>query len=118
LSTSGCSGAITKNVAPNSVSGRVVKTGYSRRLGIGERDLGALGAADPVALHRLDVRGPADVLEIVQQAVGVVGDAEEPLLELARLDEVAAALAAAVDDLLVGQHGRVDGHQLTAASLR
>ena len=26
-STSGCSGAITKNVAPNSVSGRVVKTG-------------------------------------------------------------------------------------------
>ena len=27
LSTSGCSGAITKNVAPNSVSGRVVKTG-------------------------------------------------------------------------------------------
>src|SRR3712207_6874041 len=28
-STSGCSGAITKNVAPNSVSGRVVNTGYS-----------------------------------------------------------------------------------------
>ena len=26
-STSGCSGAMTKNVAPNSVSGRVVKTG-------------------------------------------------------------------------------------------
>ena len=25
--TSGCSGAMTKNVAPNSVSGRVVKTG-------------------------------------------------------------------------------------------
>ena len=29
-STNGCSGATTKNVAPNSVSGRVVKTGMSR----------------------------------------------------------------------------------------
>ncbi len=29
-STNGCSGATTKNVAPNSVSGRVVKTGRSR----------------------------------------------------------------------------------------
>ena len=29
FSTSGCSGASTKNVAPNSVSGRVVKTGMS-----------------------------------------------------------------------------------------
>jgi hypothetical protein len=78
-------------------------------LGVGERDLGPLRAADPVALHRLDMRGPADVLEVVQQAVGVVGDAEEPLLELAGLDEVAAALAAPVDDLLVGEHGRVEG---------
>src|SRR4029450_9679173 len=78
-------------------------------LGAGERDLGALRAADPVALHPLDVLGPADLVEVVEQAVRVVGDAEEPLLELARLDEVAAALAAAVDDLLVGQHGRVYG---------
>ncbi len=76
-------------------------------LGAGERDLGALGAADPVALHRLDVRRPLDAVEIVQQAVGVVGDAEEPLLQLAQLDDRAAALAAAVDDLLVGQHGGV-----------
>ena len=74
-----------------------------------EGDLGALGAADPVALHRLDVMRPVDRLEIVQQAVGVVGDAEEPLLELAQLDRGAAALAVAVDDLLVGQHGGVLG---------
>ena len=72
-----------------------------------EHDLGALRAADPVALHRLDVLGPLDRVEVVEQAVGVVGDAEEPLLELARLDHVAAALAAAVDDLLVGEHGLV-----------
>ena len=74
-----------------------------------KRDLGALGAPDPVALHRLDVLGPLDRLEVVEQAVGVVGDAEEPLLELAGLDLVAAALAAAVDDLLVGEHGLVVG---------
>ncbi len=78
-------------------------------LRVGERDLGALGAADPVALHRDHVLRPVDRREIVEQAVGVVGDAEEPLLELAQLDGGAAALAGAVDDLLVGQHGGVLG---------
>ena len=76
-------------------------------LGRGEGDLGALGAPDPVALHPHHVRRPLDRLEVVEQAVGVVGDAEEPLLELARLDRRPAALAAAVDDLLVGEHGLV-----------
>ncbi len=70
-----------------------------------ERDLGADGAADPVALHRLDVLGPLDRRKVLQQPVGVVGDAEEPLLELARLDDRAAALAGALGgDLLVGEH--------------
>jgi hypothetical protein len=49
------------------------------------------------------VLGPLDGVEVVEQAVGVVGDAEEPLLELAHLDLMPAALAAPVDDLLVGQ---------------
>ena len=66
--------------------------------------LGALGAADPVPLHRDHVRRPLDRLEVVQQAVGVVGDLEEPLLELPDLDEVAAALTAPVDHLLVGEN--------------
>ena len=79
---------------------------------VAEGDLRALGAPDPVALHRLDVRGPLDRVEVVEQAVGVVGDAEEPLLELADLDEVAAALAAPVDDLLVGEDGLVVGAPL------
>ena len=73
-----------------------------------ERDLGALRAADPVALHRDDVLGPGlDLIEVGEEAVGVLGDAEEPLLELPLLDRGAAALATAVDDLLVGKHGRV-----------
>ncbi len=78
-----------------------------------EDDLGALGAADPVALHRDHVLGPAlEQLEVVEQAVGVVGDPEEPLLEIAGDDLGAAALAAAVDHLLVGEHGRVLGAPL------
>ena len=79
---------------------------------VAEGDLRALRAPDPVALHRLDVRGPLDRVEVVEQAVGVVGDAEEPLLELAHLDEVAATLAAPVDDLLVGEDGLVVGAPL------
>ena len=47
------------------------------------------------------------------------GDAEEPLLEVARDDGRAAAPAGAVDHLLVGQHGVVSsGHQLTVERLR
>ena len=79
------------------------------QLGVGERDLRALGATDPVALHRLHVGGPLDRVEVVEQAIRVVGDAEEPLLELAHLDRRAAALTTAVDHLLVGEHGRVLG---------
>ena len=96
-------------MAPKRVSGRVVKTGKSRSSSsAAEDDLGPLGAADPVALHRHHVLGPGlDLVEVGEQPVGVVGDPEEPLLELALHDRGAAALAAAVDDLLVGEHGRV-----------
>ena len=48
------------------------------------------------------------IVEVVEEPVGVVGDLEEPLLELLLLDERAAALAVAVDDLLVGEDGGVD----------
>ena len=72
-----------------------------------EHDLGPVRAADPVALHRDDVVGPVDVAQVLEQAVGVLRDPEQPLLELAGLDERAAALAVAVDDLLVGQDGLI-----------
>ena len=66
-------------------------------------------AADPVALHRQHALGPVALQRrhVVQQPVGVVGDLEVPLGQVALGDLVAAALAAAVDDLLVGQHGLV-----------
>ena len=78
-----------------------------------EGHLGALGTTDPVALHRDHVLGPVlEQLEVGEQALGVLGGLEEPLLELALHDLGAAALAAAVDDLLVGEHGGVLGAPL------
>ena len=91
------SAATTKNVAPNSVSGRVVKTvtGSSRALAIVEVDVRALGPADPVALHGQHPLGPGALqrLHVVQQPLGVVGDLEVPLRQLALGHLGAAALA-------------------------
>ena len=59
---------------------------------------------DPVPLHRQNLLGPfGQAIGRLEQLVGVVGDAEEPLLELANGDRRAAAPAAAVHDLLVGE---------------
>jgi hypothetical protein len=72
----------------------------------GEVDAGALGAADPVALLQLDGLGPVQLLQVVQQPVGVGGDAHVPLAQLGLEDREVAALGAAFGgDLLVGQHG-------------
>ena len=48
------------------------------------------------------------MVEARQQIVGIVGDLEEPLGQLALLDRRARAPAAPVDHLLVGEHGLVD----------
>ena len=79
----------------------------------------ALGAADPVALHGLYPLGPVEVVEVVEQLVGVVGDAEEPLLEVALDDDVAGALARAVGQTCsLASTVWQPGHQLTGAFLR
>ncbi len=73
-----------------------------------EIDLGAVGAADPVALHLEDAVGPAafELRDVGEQFVGITRDAEEPLLELALLDGRGfMAPAAAIDHLFVGEHG-------------
>ena len=100
------------------MSGRVVKTGTSSSSSVDpEQDLGALGAADPVALPRLDRVRPVDRLQVVEQRLRVVGDPEEPLLHQARLDLEAAALAAPVAHLLVREHGLVVGAPLHGSAL-
>ncbi len=73
-----------------------------------ESDLGPARAADPVALHRFDGLGPVQIFEVIEQAVGVVGDFEEPLLERLLLDQITAAPTPAGFDLFVGQDGFVD----------
>jgi hypothetical protein len=61
-------------------------------------------APDPIPLHQLDALGPVDQVQVVQQALGVGGDAHLPLGQRAPVDGEVAPLAAAVGgDLLVGQ---------------
>ncbi len=75
---------------------------------IREGEAHAVALADPVGLHGLHLLRPAGQrVEILQQFVGVLGDAEEIHRDVALLDHGAGAPAAAVDDLLVGQHGVV-----------
>ena len=76
----------------------------------GEVELGPLGAPDPVLLHDLGPMGPLEIVEGLEELVGIPGDAEEPLLQIALLDDIARALAGAVrEHLLVGQDGLAAG---------
>ncbi len=74
-----------------------------------EADQEAFAAADPVSLHQPNFIGPAvQRIERVQQLLRIFGDLEDPLVHLAQFDNSAGAPAAAVDHLLVGEHGHVD----------
>ena len=97
------------------------ETGAEQRVGPGGENVEATaalyrkgeaqpgGAADPVFLHQFDlVRPLIERLEPVDQIVGEIGDLQEPLVQLAAFDQRARSPAAAVDHLLVGQHGHVD----------
>ncbi len=70
-----------------------------------EDHVGAVALADPVALHLLDALRPVDQIEVVEQALGVLGDLEHPLPHQAPLDRVSGLDIGAVLDLLVGEHG-------------
>ena len=70
----------------------------------------ALGAADPVLLHQPHALGPAvERLDALQEIVGISGDAQAPLGQQPFLHKRARAPAAAVDHLLVGEHGVLFG---------
>ena len=116
---SGCSGATAQKVTPMMVSARVVKT-YSLPSPIGLPCVGrgcragtrsARRRCVPIQLrlHRLHALGPAgQLVEAVEQLVGVLRDAQVVHRDLALLDRRAGAPAAPVDHLLVGEHGLVD----------
>ncbi len=63
-----------------------------------------MALADPVPLHYLDALWPLDTVEALQELLCVVGDPEEPLLEVPPGDDALAALAPALHHLFVGEH--------------
>ena len=84
-------------------------------LGGGEGHLRAGGAANPVFLLNLHPLDEVHLVQVVNQALGILGDLQHPLALLLTDDLAAAALADAVDHFLVGQHALaagtpVDGH--------
>ena len=68
-----------------------------------ECHVGSFAPPDPVFLHGTDALRPI-YFRVIQQFVGIVSDAEEPLLQFLLHDQCAAALAVAVlpPDLLAG----------------
>src|SRR5882762_7704651 len=90
-------------------------------IGYREPDTRADGFADPIALHGDDAIGPGafEFFQIFKELIGVVSGLQKPLLDFAGLDEgvFVTPAVAAVDDLLVGQHGAAVGTPIDAALL-
>ena len=112
---SGWSGAIAMNLrAEQSVRprGEDFQFAFAVRRGCRierEAHQQALGAADPVLLHQPDFFRPAlERSSASSSSWRIFRDLEEPLRQLALLDQRAGAPAAAVDHLLVGQHRMID----------
>ncbi len=104
-STNSCSGASTMYVAPNKrvrpCREHLDIAGFGR-----EQHRRPGGPADPVALHGLDLLRPIQQFQVVEQPVGVRGDAHHPLPQpLPEHREIPPVAAAVGGDLLVGQHG-------------
>ena len=110
-SASGCSAATATKVTPMIVSARVVKTSKLALLPadvVGEREVHALAAADPVACMARTRSGQSGKpVERREQLLRVLRDPQVIHRDLALLDQRARAPAAAVDHLLVREHGLV-----------
>ena len=92
-------GRAKERIRPGGVDGDPVAGG-----GI-EDHLRTGGFADPVALHLLDAFRPVEIVEVVEQPLGVFGNPQHPLLHRAALHRMVAAFTAPVDHLFVGEHG-------------
>jgi len=82
-------------------------TGVDRQ---GQVELDTLAAPDPVTLHGLHPFGPLEGVDVIEEFFGVVGDLEEPLLEVSPLHQVARAVTGTVGvDLFIRQHRMTAG---------
>ena len=102
-------------LAPNSVSGRVVKTSSSLSPAGVVFGSSAKRTSSPserpiqfFCISRTFSGQRSSLSSASSRSSRIVGDLEEPLRQLALLDHGAGAPAAAVDHLLVGQHRLVD----------
>ena len=96
-------GGTKEGVRPGGVDQHVVSRGGM------EIDLGACGAADPVlllGLHALDI---VQIVDIVDQTLGVLGDGQHPLALFLPDHLAAAALADTLHHLFVGQDALAAG---------
>ena len=69
-----------------------------------EKDFSAFTASNPIPLHLLDAVAPVERFQVVDQPLGIRGDAHEPLLQRSADHGVLAAFALAVDHFLIRQH--------------
>ena len=96
-------GRAEEGVGASGVDGQGVAGGGA------EVHLGAGRAANPVDLGRLDPFKVVDVLQVIQQPLGVGGDFQHPLALFLVDDGGAAALADAVDHLFIGEDALAAG---------
>ena len=81
-------------------------------------NLATFALADPIRLHGLHALGPAgQCVERLQQLVGILGDIHVVHRNLALFHQRAGAPAAAVDHLLVREHGLIDRIPIHLAGL-
>ncbi len=69
----------------------------------GEGNLGALALTHPVLLHRLYPLRPVNAI-VLHKLIGILGDAEEPLLQISPTDRRPTALTKALYHLFISQH--------------
>ena len=74
-----------------------------RKIAHGKIHLGALGLADPVALHFLRAFGPVELVESFEQPLRILRDAQHPLAQRPAYAVVAAHFGLPVHHLFVGQ---------------
>ena len=91
--------------AEQRVRTRGENTDAARAVGQRKLQFYAFAAADPVALHFLGAVRPVQVVEPLEQRLGVGGDPQYPLAQGPANAVEAAHFGLAVDDLLVGERG-------------
>ena len=94
-----------KRVASSCVDAQFFVGCLSVLVGHGKVNFGADGLSDPVSLHDLYAFGPVKLVKVLQEALGVFGDFQNPLADCLSRDFRVAAFAAAFLDLFVGQAG-------------